>query len=135
MNVEIGTEAAQFPEKEYIKIFVAVWSSSMHLSWSSYLDLYMAFLLAPVLVFLPVSILVSCSSWVLRMVCGMGAISRSEVMSSMPDRAVIQKMSPNLESPWPFCKDRAILVVSVRWVPGLICICIRTGIFFFLISL
>jgi hypothetical protein len=26
MNVEIGTEAAQFPEKEYIKgIFVAVW--------------------------------------------------------------------------------------------------------------
>jgi hypothetical protein len=27
MNVEIGTEAAQFPEKEYINgIFVAVWS-------------------------------------------------------------------------------------------------------------
>jgi hypothetical protein len=26
MNVEIGTEAAQFPEKEYINgIFVAVW--------------------------------------------------------------------------------------------------------------
>jgi hypothetical protein len=26
MNVEIGTEAAQFPEKEYIDgIFVAVW--------------------------------------------------------------------------------------------------------------
>jgi hypothetical protein len=26
MNVEFGTEAAQFPEKEYIKgIFVAVW--------------------------------------------------------------------------------------------------------------
>jgi hypothetical protein len=26
MNVEIGTEAAQFPEKEYITgIFVAVW--------------------------------------------------------------------------------------------------------------
>ncbi len=29
MNVEIGTEAAQFPEKEYINgIFVAVWCSS-----------------------------------------------------------------------------------------------------------
>jgi hypothetical protein len=27
MNVEIGTEAAQFPEKEYINgIFVAVWA-------------------------------------------------------------------------------------------------------------
>jgi hypothetical protein len=27
MNVEIGTEAAQFPEKEYINvIFVAVWT-------------------------------------------------------------------------------------------------------------
>jgi hypothetical protein len=29
MNVEIGTEAAQFPEKEYINgIFVAVWAGS-----------------------------------------------------------------------------------------------------------
>jgi hypothetical protein len=28
MNVEIGAEAAQFPEKEYINgIFVAVWST------------------------------------------------------------------------------------------------------------
>jgi len=28
MNVEIGTEAALFPEKEYIKeIFVAVWQN------------------------------------------------------------------------------------------------------------
>jgi hypothetical protein len=28
MNVEIGTEAAQFPEKDYINgIFVAVWES------------------------------------------------------------------------------------------------------------
>jgi hypothetical protein len=34
----------------------------------------------------------SCSSCVRRMVCGMGAISRSEVMSSMPDRTVIQKI-------------------------------------------
>jgi hypothetical protein len=31
MNVEIGTEAAQFPEKEYINgIFVAVWSRTKH---------------------------------------------------------------------------------------------------------
>ncbi len=29
MNVEIGTEAAQFPEKEYVNgIFVAVWSTA-----------------------------------------------------------------------------------------------------------
>jgi hypothetical protein len=29
MNVEIGTEAAQFPEKEYINgIFVAMWDSA-----------------------------------------------------------------------------------------------------------
>jgi hypothetical protein len=29
MNVEIGTEAAQFPEKEYINgIFVAVWGDA-----------------------------------------------------------------------------------------------------------
>ncbi len=28
MNVEIGTEAAQFPEKEYINgIFLAVWDN------------------------------------------------------------------------------------------------------------
>jgi hypothetical protein len=28
MNVEIGTEAAQFPEKEYINgIFIAVWDN------------------------------------------------------------------------------------------------------------
>jgi hypothetical protein len=36
---------------------------------------------------------VSCSSWVRRMVCGMGAISRSEVMFRVPDRAIIQSMS------------------------------------------
>jgi hypothetical protein len=31
MNVEIGTEAAQFPEKEYIKgIFVAVWVTALY---------------------------------------------------------------------------------------------------------
>ncbi len=31
MNVEIGTEAAQFPEKEYIKgIFLAVWDHENH---------------------------------------------------------------------------------------------------------
>jgi hypothetical protein len=30
MNVEIGTEAVQFPEKEYINgIFVAVWSKKI----------------------------------------------------------------------------------------------------------
>ncbi len=34
MNVEIGTEAAQFPEKEYINgVFVAVWTASRYLSW------------------------------------------------------------------------------------------------------
>jgi hypothetical protein len=32
MNVEIGTEAAQFPEKEYINgIFVAVWERVFNL--------------------------------------------------------------------------------------------------------
>jgi hypothetical protein len=31
MNVEIGAEAALFPEKEYISgIFVAVWETSRH---------------------------------------------------------------------------------------------------------
>jgi hypothetical protein len=33
MEMEIGTEAAQFPEKEYInEIFVAVWSLAFPLS-------------------------------------------------------------------------------------------------------
>ncbi len=33
MNVEIGTEAAQFPEKEYInEIFVAVWEIGLNQS-------------------------------------------------------------------------------------------------------
>jgi hypothetical protein len=31
MNVEIGTKAAQFPEKEYLNgVFVAVWMMAMH---------------------------------------------------------------------------------------------------------
>jgi hypothetical protein len=31
MNVEIGAEAALFPEKEYISgIFVAVWTANVH---------------------------------------------------------------------------------------------------------
>jgi hypothetical protein len=34
MNVEIGAEAAQFPEKEYInEIAVAVWSFGDLVSW------------------------------------------------------------------------------------------------------
>jgi hypothetical protein len=46
MNVEIGTEAEQFPEKEYIKWdFVAVWSeplkeiSPLVFSWKAKLKL------------------------------------------------------------------------------------------------
>ncbi len=35
MNVEIGTEAAQFPEKEYVNgIFVAVYIKTLHLKQS-----------------------------------------------------------------------------------------------------
>jgi hypothetical protein len=35
MNVEIGTEAAQFPEKEYINgIAVAVWLTIRLIIWS-----------------------------------------------------------------------------------------------------
>jgi hypothetical protein len=37
MNVEIGTEAAQFPEKEYVNgIFVAVWALNL---WQHYIKL------------------------------------------------------------------------------------------------
>jgi hypothetical protein len=37
MNVEIGTEAAQFPEKEYINgIFVAVYVSSLQTASKDY---------------------------------------------------------------------------------------------------
>ncbi len=36
MNVEIGTKAAQFPEKEYInEIFLAVCSPCVHISLTS----------------------------------------------------------------------------------------------------
>jgi hypothetical protein len=36
MNVEIGTEAAQFPEKKYIDgIFLAVWIAETQVSASS----------------------------------------------------------------------------------------------------
>jgi hypothetical protein len=47
MNVEIGTEAAQFPEKEHINgIFVAVWDSNRQ-----FISLYIFIILVDCMLF------------------------------------------------------------------------------------